>query len=84
MPFVEDMEIPPIFVKILKKIEEKGQVNIGEFREIILNLRISKEDYRDIQEYLLDKDLIQRIPGLEKIGTGGARDVIITTTRSYH
>jgi hypothetical protein len=79
MPFVEDMEIPPIFVKILKKIEEKGQVNIDEFKTIILNLRINKEDCKEIQSYLIKNKLIQRIPSLEKIKEGGAKDVIILT-----
>ena len=86
MPFSEEVEIPPIFTKILKRIEEKGQVDIEEFKTIILNLRISREDMIEVEKYLQDNKLIQRIPNLVASEHGGAKDVIVSTmtTASLH
>jgi hypothetical protein len=81
MPFTEEKEIPPIFKKILQKIEEKGQVDKNEFQSIIVNLRIKTEDINAIEEYMKNKQLIERIPKLSPSEHGGAKDVIIPMVR---
>ena len=83
MPFTEEVDIPPIFWKILKRLEEKGQVDISEFKDILLNLRISREDLDDIERYLIKKELIQRIPNLVASEHGGAKDIIVPTGRRF-
>lgn len=79
MPFVEEVEIPPIFLKILKKLQEHGQLEENEFKVLVLNLRISRDDYEEVMKYLMEKDLIQRIPRLSVESNGGTHNVILPT-----
>jgi hypothetical protein len=82
MAFTEEIEIPPIINKILKKLEEKGQLKIEEFKIMVLNIRIEKEDFKEIEYYLEQKGLIQRIPNLIP-DNGVSRDIIAPTMKRF-
>lgn len=62
-------DIPPIFDGIIQKIEDKGQVTVNEFRELLHGLRITNEDINAIERWLINKGVITRITaGEEKKG----------------
>lgn len=79
MTFSEDEEIPPIIKKILKKLSEEGQLRADDFRVMILNIRINREEFDEIEEYLLKNDLIKRYPKLDVRPDGGTQDIIVPT-----
>jgi hypothetical protein len=82
MAFTEEIEIPPIIIKILKKLEERGQVNIKEFKVMVLNIRVEKKDYKEIEHYMEEKQLIQRIPNLVT-GHAATEDIIMPTVKRF-
>lgn len=81
MSFVDKVEIPPIIDKILKKLYEHGQLQENDFKTVVLNLRISRDEYEDILQYLIEKDLVQKIPKLSVEPNGGTHNVILPTRR---
>jgi len=82
MTFSEEKELPPIIKKILIKLSEQGQLRADDFRVMILNLRINREEYEEIQDYLIENNLIERYPKLDVKPDGGTQDIIVPT-RQY-
>lgn len=79
--FSDEMDIPPIYNKILNKLQQHGQLEENEFKLLLFNLRINEEDYKEIYEYLIKNNLIQRIPKLSVERNGGTHDVILPTRK---
>jgi len=74
MGFSKPDEIPPVFDKILKRLEEKqkenGIVEKKEFELMLIKLRLSREDVKRVEEYLKKIGLIVRIPRGHKKSDG--------------
>lgn len=79
MAFIESEELPPIIKKILQKLSEHGQLRADDFRIMILNIRINRNEFNEIEKYLLDNDLIRRYPKLDVRPDGGTQDIIVPT-----
>jgi len=63
MGFVEE-PLPKIFQYIIDRIEENdGRITVSEFRQILYNVRIEKQDINDIKKWLEQKGYINSIPG---------------------
>ena len=68
-------DIPPIFDGLLQKIEDKGQVTVNEFRELLHGIRITNEDITTLEKWLIQKGIITRVTGGEE--KKGRQDYII-------
>lgn len=68
-------DIPPIFDGLLQKIEDKGQVTVNEFRELLHGLRITNDDITALEKWFIQKGIITRVTGGED--NKGRQDYII-------
>lgn len=59
-------DIPPVFNGILQKLEEKKQVTVEEFEDLLKGLRIRNDDITAIERWLIDKGIVQRVIGGEE------------------
>jgi len=64
MSLIIDTEIPPVFNGIIQIIHEKEEViTKKELEKALINLRISKEQAKEIIKWMHDKGLITRVEG---------------------
>jgi hypothetical protein len=50
-----------MFNGIIHKLEEVDHVTVEEFREMLHGLRITNDDIQQIEKWLIDKGVVQRI-----------------------
>lgn len=63
MSLTIDKDIPPIFNGLLEKMQEKQQVTIDDFRNMLYSLRISEDDIKSLEQWFIQKGIITRTKG---------------------
>jgi len=64
--FISD-EADPIIEKIIALLIEKKEIEVKEFNDAIIKLRNTKDDAKEVEDYLKKQGIIRRIDGGKKI-----------------
>jgi hypothetical protein len=58
-----DNELPPIMDNLVETIKEKGHMELDDFYKLLNGLRITRDDRKKIEQWLINKGYIQHIIG---------------------
>lgn len=66
MTLTSTTEIPPVFDKIIKELEERKQIPVEEFRCMLFGLRIQQKDVDKIVKWFIKQGIIERVTAGEE------------------
>jgi hypothetical protein len=58
-----DNELPPVMDNLVETIKQKGHMELEEFNKLLNGLRITRDDRKKIEDWLINKGYIQRVIG---------------------